>query len=139
MFWTRPLALAALQLLLSPISFAQDPTRPYSLPDSSLGTTSILDQASYITEFDDPQWYLDNIPFVDFPDKTIQDVYYYRCSVIKRHLKYGHEGQGWVFTEFIHPVAWGNNTNALPIAQGITDCHSLKTPNHSRLRAAPHG
>lgn len=85
----------------------QDPVRPYPLPDAHLKTTSILDHASYLEGFDDPQWYLDNIPFVDLPDKEAQDVYYYRTSVIKRHLKYVHEGHGWIFTEFIHPVSWG--------------------------------
>lgn len=80
---------------------------PFPNPDSFLLTTSILNHSSYIESFDDPQWYLENIPFVDFPDSTIQDVYYYRTSVVKRHLKFAHEGHGWVFTEFIHPVSWG--------------------------------
>lgn len=80
---------------------------PFPRPDSFLLTTSILNHSSYVDSFDDSQWYLENIPFVDFPDSTIQDVYYYRTSVIKRHLKFAHEGHGWVFTEFIHPVSWG--------------------------------
>ena len=73
---------------------AEDPIRPHPLPDADLNTTSILDHASYISSFADQQWYLDNIPFVDFPDKSIQDVYYYRTSVVKRHLKYFHSGHG---------------------------------------------
>lgn len=87
---------------------ADDPLRPFPLPDAHLSTTSILNHSQYVQNFDDPQWYLDNIPFVDFPDQSITDVYYYRTSVIKRHLKFAHEGHGWSFTEFIHPVSWGS-------------------------------
>ncbi|KAF2088362.1 hypothetical protein K490DRAFT_40100 [Saccharata proteae CBS 121410] len=93
---------------------AADPVRPYPLADSYLASTSILDHSAYIQDFDDPQWYLDNIPFVDFPDQSITDVYYYRTSVIKRHLKYAHEGHGWIFTEFIHPVSWASKFQTIP-------------------------
>lgn len=108
---SRLLRGAVLLLLGSTCIAQQDPIRPYPLPDANISTTNILDHASYVSNVDDPQWYLDNIPFIDVPDKNIQEVYYYRTSVIKRHLKYGHEGQGWVFTEFIHPVAWGRKSN----------------------------
>jgi len=73
-------------------ALAQDPIRPYPLADSYLSTTNFLNHSSYIQNLDDQQWYLDTIPFVDLPDQTIQDVYYYRASVIKRHLKFAHEG-----------------------------------------------
>ena len=71
----------------------QDSLRPYPL-QAQPPSTAILNHTSYLEGFADQQWYLDNIPFVDFPDKTIQDVYYYRTSVIKRHLKYFHQGHG---------------------------------------------
>lgn len=75
---------------------AQDPRRPYPIPDAALAaaTTSILDQSSYLKDFADQQWYLDNIPFVDFPDPLLQDLYYYRQSVVKRHLKFERQGIG---------------------------------------------
>lgn len=79
--------------------------RPYPPIDSYLQTTNFLDHESYLNGLDDHQWYLDNIPFIDVPDKSIQDVYYYRTSVVKRHIKWAHEGHGWVVTEFIHPVS----------------------------------
>ena len=79
--------------------------RPYPPVDSYLQTTNFLDHESYLTGLDDHQWYLDNIPFIDVPDKSVQDVYYYRTSVIKRHIKWAHEGHSWVVTEFIHPVS----------------------------------
>ena len=81
-------------LLLPLLAEAINP-RPYPPVDAYLKTTNVLSHESYLDGFDDHQWYLDNIPFIDVPDKSMQDVYYYRTSVIKRHIKWAHEGQGW--------------------------------------------
>lgn len=116
------IAITALVSLLPSLCLTQDPIRPYPVPDSYLKSTSFLDHESYVSGFDDPQWYLDNIPFVDFPEQSIQDVYYYRTSVIKRHLKYAHEGQGWVFTEFIHVSSKSFNLTSVPV---LTLCSLL--------------
>jgi hypothetical protein len=75
------------------LTCAKNP-RPYPQADSYLRTTNILDHELYLHGLDDHQWYLDNIPFIDLPDKSMQDVYYYRTSVIKRHIKWAHEGHG---------------------------------------------
>ena len=50
--------------------------------------------------FADPQWYLDNILFVDFPDQSIQDVYYYGTSVIRTPPQKSSRGQ-WCILEFV--------------------------------------
>ncbi|KAK3675323.1 hypothetical protein LTR78_004833 [Recurvomyces mirabilis] len=89
-------------------------SRPYPPADSYLQTTNFLNHSSYVQDLDDPQWYLDNIPFIDVPDQSMSDVYYYRTSVIKRHLKWVAEGQGWVSTEFIHPVSWSSKFQSTP-------------------------
>lgn len=125
-------ALAALVLLARPSH--QDPVRPYPVPDDYLATTDFLDHASYLQDLDDAQWYLDNIPFVDLPDQSMQDVYYYRTSVVKRHLKWGHEGHGWVVTEFIHPVAWASKLQTIPdsAAYHILETRWLRDPYISR-------
>ena len=85
----------AIALLLSVVgfSFSANP-RPYPPVDAYLRATDVLDHESYLEGLDDHVWYLDNIPFIDVPDKQMQDVYYYRTSVIKRHLKWAHEGHG---------------------------------------------
>ena len=89
-------------------------SRPYPPADSYLQTTNFLNHSSYVQDLDDPQWYLDNIPFIDVPDQSMSDVYYYRTSVVKRHLKWVAEGQGWVSTEFIHPVSWASKFQSIP-------------------------
>ncbi|KAK7607128.1 Six-hairpin glycosidase-like protein [Phyllosticta paracitricarpa] len=121
-------------LLFAAIGAAEDPLRPYPLPDAHLKTTSILDHAGYLSGFDDAQWYLDNIPFVDFPDQSLQDVYYYRASVIKRHLKYAHENHGFMFTEFIHPVTWASKLQTIPDSAGhhILESRWLRDPNYAK-------
>jgi hypothetical protein len=78
-------------LAILPWAWAANP-RPYPTVDSYLQTTNFLNHSSYINNLDDHQWYLDNIPFIDVPDQNIQDVYYYRASVVKRHIKWAHEG-----------------------------------------------
>jgi len=104
---------AAALLLTAPLTLAAN-LRPYPVADSYLQTTSFLNHSSYLNGLDDHQWYLDNIPFIDVPDKSLQNVYYYRTSVIKRHLKWVHEGEGWVVTEFIHPVSWASKFQTIP-------------------------
>jgi hypothetical protein len=131
--WDTAVQSLLLLLLVNPVQ-CQDPPRPYPLPDAYLSTTSILNHSSYVQGFDDPQWYLDNIPFVDLPDKSTQDVYYYRTSVIKRHLKFAHEGHGWLFTEFIHPVAWASKLQTIPdsAAHQILEGRWLRDPRYTK-------
>jgi len=54
----------------------------------------------------DAQWYLDNIPFFECSDKTIEEVYYYRWKLYKAHIRNVGEEYGYVITEFIDDVDW---------------------------------
>lgn len=62
-------------------------------------------------------WYKANIPFLDVPDKQIEAVYYYRWSVVKRNLRNTGKS-GYISTEFIPPVGWGDIYNSLNDAAG---------------------
>lgn len=106
--------------------------RPYPPPDSHLQSTNFLDHESYLDSLDDHQWYLDNIPFIDVPDKSLQDVYYYRTSVTKRHLEWAHEGHGWMVTEFIHPVSWASKFQTIPDSapHHVVELRWLRDPNY---------
>lgn len=108
--------------------------RPYPLANSYLQTTEFLNHTSYLDGLDDHQWYLDNIPFIDVPSQLIQDVYYYRTSVIKRHVKWAHEGHGWVVTEFIHPVSWASKFQTIPDSapHHLVELRWLRDPNYVR-------
>ena len=121
----------ALLVFAHGLAWAINP-RSYPPADGYLKTTSILDHESYLDGLDDHQWYLDNIPFIDVPDKSMQDVYYYRTSVIKRHIKWAHEGHGWVVTEFIHPVSWASKFQTIPdsAAHHMVELRWLRDPNY---------
>jgi hypothetical protein len=80
--------------------------------------THFLDQASYLSGLGDPAWYEANIPFVDLPDKTIQDVYYYRWRVWKEHLRYTNPTDGWILTEFLDCCGYAAPYQAINAAAG---------------------
>ncbi|HEY3957508.1 MAG TPA: discoidin domain-containing protein [Streptosporangiaceae bacterium] len=63
-------------------------------------------------------WYQANIPFLQVPDSKLQQVYYYRWSVVRRNLEYTDPANGYISTEFIPPVGWGDIFNGLNDAAG---------------------
>lgn len=96
----KRLALTLLQL--SAVA-AQGPPLP---ADSNVTGTSFLDHNAPIDGFWGQTFLRENIPFLDIPDQNIQDVYYYRFSVIQRHLRYIRPGTGYMITEFMQPVSY---------------------------------
>ncbi|MER5641146.1 RICIN domain-containing protein [Kitasatospora sp. NPDC002227] len=59
----------------------------------------------------EPQWYKDNIPFLDTPDSNINGVYYYRWSTYKQALRYTTPGTGYIATEYDQPVWYSGNAS----------------------------
>lgn len=129
MRWLR-IALSSLPLTCH-LSSAANP-RPYPPADGYLQTTNFLNHTTYLHGLNDQRWYLDNIPFIDVPDKQLQDVYYYRTSVIKRHIKWTYGSSGWMVTEFIHPVMWASKFQTIPDSAGhhIVELRWLRDPNY---------
>jgi len=82
------------------------------------GGTHFLDHAALLKDLNDKSWYESNIPFVDLPDSTIQDVYYYRWRVWKEHLRYTNPTDGWVSTEFLNCCGYGAPYETLNAAAG---------------------
>ncbi|EHL03334.1 hypothetical protein M7I_0553 [Glarea lozoyensis 74030] len=97
---------------------AQLPPGP-PLPENILKqTTSFLDQSTPIKDFFGQTFLKQNIPFIDIPDKGIQDVYYYRWSSLQRHLRYTVAGTGYVITEFVQPNGYATTLNTIDAAAG---------------------
>ncbi|KKY18166.1 putative six-hairpin glycosidase [Phaeomoniella chlamydospora] len=50
------------------------------------------------------------------------------------HLKYIHEGNGWIFTEFIHPVSWASKYQTIPdsAAHQVLETRWLRDPNYAK-------
>jgi hypothetical protein len=63
-------------------------------------------------------WYKDNIPFIEVPDAAIQQIYYYRWSTHKRHVRYLDPANGYVISEFMHPPGWSPAFGEIKAAAG---------------------
>src|SRR3954470_13290981 len=98
--------------------------------------SDVLDHAAILqaNRLDQPQWYEDNIPFLDTPDDNLDGVYYYRWSTYKRALRYTVPGTGYISTENGVPIEYASDPyTGLPDAAGyhITDGRWLRNPQYA--------
>lgn len=63
------------------------------------------------------EWLRQEIPLLDCPDKTIEEIYYFRWWVYRKHLKKTPEGM--VVTEFLPPVPWAGAYNTINCTAGF--------------------
>lgn len=56
-------------------------------------------------------WLRENIPLLDCPDKILEEIYYFRWWVFRKHIK--HTEDGFVITEFLPPVPWSGRHNTI--------------------------
>jgi hypothetical protein len=103
-------------------------------PGSQPTGTHFLDTKALLGAVDDPQWFVDNIPFFEAPDDQIQGVYYYRFQVYKEHLVYTGPVYGYLSTEFLHPVSYGAPYGGVVAAAGhqITEGRWLRTEQYAK-------
>ncbi|MEJ7710711.1 MAG: hypothetical protein WKF84_12795 [Pyrinomonadaceae bacterium] len=60
---------------------------------------------------DEAAWLKRNVPFFECPDAAIQEIYYYRWRVFRKHIK--HTPDGFIVTEFLPPVEWAGKHNSI--------------------------
>lgn len=58
-----------------------------------------------------------NIPLFDCPDKELELTYYFRWWTLRKHIR--ETPDGYVFTEFLPPVAWAGKHNTIALASGL--------------------
>lgn len=58
-----------------------------------------------------------NIPLLDYPDKDLERVWYFRWWTFRKHVKLGVDGT-FVITEFLPPVPWAGKENAISCPAG---------------------
>lgn len=68
--------------------------------------TNFLNHSQYLAGIEDPNWFEQNMPFLDVPSQQIQDVYYYRWQTYKEHISYTSTQFGYVLSEFLSPVSY---------------------------------
>ena len=75
-------------------------------------------------------WLASNVPFFDCPDAEFLRTYYYRWWVFRRHLK--GTPDGWTMSEFILPVPWADQHNAIAAAAShdVMDGRWLREPRY---------
>ena len=64
----------------------------------------------------DEAWIADNVPLFECSDKTLQEIYYFRWHVYRRHIK--ETPDGYVVTEFLPDVPWAGKYNTISCAAG---------------------
>jgi hypothetical protein len=110
--WTAPPKLAD-----RPVFVHAGSRLPSPYPPLGRGTHFLNDDA-LLGNLNDKAWYEANIPFLDIPDKQIQDVYYYRWRVWKEHLRYTDPQNGWILTEFLDCCGYAAPYQAINAAAG---------------------
>ena len=92
---------------------------PTSAGRPSIGPgTALIDEDAKLAGYSDPDWYKANIPFLDVPDRQIEDVYYYRWRTWKEHLRYTDPQNGWISTEFLDCCGYAAPYQAIDAAAG---------------------
>ncbi|ODM90461.1 Beta-L-arabinobiosidase [Orchesella cincta] len=101
---------------------------------TSAQTTNFVNQDSKLEGLAEPQWFKENIPFLEVPDTQIEEVYYYRFSSHKRHLRYSLPGAGYTITEFVHKVGYSQKFDTINDAAGhhIYESRWLRNPRYAQ-------
>ncbi len=61
-------------------------------------------------------WMKENIPFFECPDKSFEQIYYYRWWTFRKHIK--KTSDGFVFTEFLAQIGHSGKYNTISCALG---------------------
>jgi hypothetical protein len=75
-------------------------------------------------------WLKENVPFFACPDQDVEQIYYYRWWVYRKHIK--KTPAGFIVTEFIRPVSHATDYNAISCALGhhIAEGRWLRDPQY---------
>ena len=82
-----------------------------------------LDEPCYVQEIPNAQaydWLKDQIPLLECPDPVLEETYYFRWWVFRKHLK--KTPAGHIVTEFLPPVYWAGAYNSINCAS----CHHIR-------------
>ncbi len=77
----------------------------------------ILQASDFLSDMgENADWISRNVPLFECPDKQIQEIYYFRWSVFKKHIK--ETPDGFIITEFTPNVGWSGKHNSISCAAG---------------------
>lgn len=61
-------------------------------------------------------WFAQNIPLLDVPDKELEEIYYFRWYAFQKHIV--HSPDGFLISEFLDNVPWAGKFNSIDAAAG---------------------
>ncbi|MDD4515853.1 amylo-alpha-1,6-glucosidase [Massilibacteroides sp.] len=72
----------------------------------------------------------ENIPFLDCPDKQLEETYYFRWWTYRKHIR--NTPEGYIITEFLPDVRWAGQYNSIccPAAHHFMEGRWLKDPQY---------
>ncbi|KAM0395394.1 hypothetical protein ACHAQC_005245 [Fusarium culmorum] len=83
---------------------------------ASAAATRFLNPDALLKDLEDQDWFKENTPIIDIPDKAIQEVYYYRWQTYREHLVYTGPQYGYMASEFLSPVSYGAPFGGIDVA-----------------------
>ncbi|MHC5034962.1 MAG: MGH1-like glycoside hydrolase domain-containing protein, partial [Planctomycetota bacterium] len=79
----------------------------FSAGDEELYTGAIANDAAW-------PFLRDNVPLFECPDKTLEEVYYFRWWIYRKHIR--QTPDGFIITEFLPDVDWAGKHNSINCA-----------------------
>ena len=70
----------------------------------------------HISNKDAYGWLKEQIPYFECSDKEVEETYYFRWWVYRKHVK--ETPEGYIITEFLPDVYWAGNYNSINCAAG---------------------
>jgi len=71
---------------------------------------------NFIPNSESWEWLVENVPFFECPDKSFEQIYYFRWWTFRKHIK--KTPDGFVFTEFLDEVGHSGKYNTISCALG---------------------
>lgn len=64
------------------------------------------------------EWFTENIPYLDVPDETIKQIYYFRWYTYRNHIRRTTDDY-YIISEFLPNVAWAGKHNSINCPAGL--------------------
>src|SRR5271154_2347685 len=74
------------------------------------------------------EWFERNIPWLDVPDKSLEEIYYFRWYAFQKHIRQSPDG--YLISEFLDNVSWAGKFNTIDAAAGdhVREARWLRNP-----------
>lgn len=95
--------------VLKPAAFAHHITRFNTMEPETI--------VNHIPNSNSWAWLQKNIPLFECPDRTVEEIYYFRWWSFRKHIK--QTPKGYVITEFLTPVSHAGEFNTISCAAGF--------------------